>query len=554
MKSSIFILLFTISCLASAQNYEEKFHLADSLVYAEVDSIANAKKGYQLYRELYKEVPEEITFWNLYDLAYAANKFNDTEKGFYWLEKTLAHYREDDVAFIVDKDAQKELYNLSKSPKWKDFQQKVQKRIKNYVAGIKQNQRKLIEKGLGGIDLKKSKNSKALYQKLKSYQDYPEIPSEIFGFIKLNDTTEDNFFARIPSGYQPDQPSKVLFFLNGAVRYQKIPSYPTTYTEEGWQRFYKKYAEKYNVIMVYPNCNKEFNWMLGDEGFEIVPKILQELKKFVNIDDNQVYITGHSNGATGSFGYAMKNPNPFGAFYGMNTQPKVYTGGTFLKNLSNRSFYNISTDKDYYFPPNANDSLLILAEKLQLDFSDHRYHGFPHWFPQFDASEKAVKGIFKDLFQQERNPFSSKIYWECDDVNNGKIDWLAITEMDTLQPKRSWHNEVNFNIDNWLSYDENDSLVAKKVNQKAFGFPRKSAAVKASFEDNRFDIETSRVGKLSIYVSPEMVDMRDPILIYVNGKKVYDQKSYYDRKLMVTNFEQHYDRKAIWVEEIKIEL
>ena len=65
-----------------------------------------------------------------------------------------------------------------------------------------------------------------------------------------------------------------------------------------------------------------------------------------------------------------------------------------------------------------------------------------------------VFGIFKDLFQQERNPLSSKIYWECDDVNNGKIDWLAITEMDTLQPKTSWHNEVNFNIDKWLSYNE----------------------------------------------------------------------------------------------------
>ena len=35
---------------------------------------------------------------------------------------------------------------------------------------------------------------------------------------------------------------------------------------------------------------------------------------------------------------------------------------------------------------------------------------------------------------------------------------------------------------------------------------------------------------------------------------LYDQKSYYDRKLMITNFEKHYDRKAIWVEETKIEL
>ncbi len=554
MKSSIFILLFTISCLATAQNYEEKFYLADSLVYAEKDSIANAQKGYQLYTELYKEVPEKMTFWYLYDLAYAANKFNDLEKGFYWLEKTLAHYREDDVAFIVDKEAQKELYNLAKSPKWKDFQQKVQATIKNYITEIKKNQQELIEKGLGGIDLEKLKSSKALYQKIKSYRDYPKIPSEIFGFIKLNDTLENNFFARVPSGYQPNQPAKVLFFLNGAVRYQKIPSYPTTYMEEGWQRFYKKYAEEYNVIMVYPNCNKQFNWMLGDEGFAIVLKILQELKQFVNIDDNQVYVAGHSNGATGSFNYAMKNPNPFAAFYGMNTQPKVYTGGTYLKNLSNRSFYNISTDEDYYFPPKANNSLVVLAEELQLRFSDHRYQGFPHWFPQFDASEEAIEGIFQDLIQQKRNPFPAEIYWECDDVANGKVDWLAITELDTLQPKKDWHKEVNFTIHEWLSYNENDSLVSKRVNKKAFDFPRKSAAVKASFENNRFNIQTSRVGKLSLYISPEMIDMKRPIQIYVNGKQVYHQKVRKNKEFMIANLQKSYDRKALWIEEINIEL
>jgi len=294
--------------------------------------------------------------------------------------------------------------------------------------------------------------------------------------------------------------------------------------------------------------------MLGDEGFAIVLKILQELKQFVNIDDNQVYVTGHSNGATGSFNYAMKNPNPFAAFYGMNTQPKVYTGGTYLKNFSNRSFYNISTDEDYYFPPKANDSLVVLAEELQLRFSDHRYQGFPHWFPQFDASEEAIEGIFQDLIQQKRNPFPAEIYWECDDVANGKVDWLAITELDTLQPKKDWHKEVNFTIHEWLSYNENDSLVSKRVNKKAFDFPRKSAAVKASFKDNRFDIETSRVGRLSIYVSPEMIDMKRPVLIYVNGKKAYEAMPNYDRNFLIKNFKKYYDRKALWVEEIQIEL
>jgi len=550
----MFILLLAFAANCYAQDYDRKFHVADSLVYAKTDTVANARKGYGLYRELYNEVPEKMTFWYLYDLAYAANKFNDAEKAFYWLEKTLEHYKEKDANNLINEAAQSDFYNLVKLPQWTSFQQKVSAKIDVYVTEIKENQQRLFKEGIGGINFQKPKNAKALYQKLQTFNDYPEIPSEIFGYIQLNDSLQNNFFARIPSSYNPQKPSKALFFLNGAVRYQEIPTYPTTEMEENWQRFYKKYAEKYNIIMVYPNSNKAYNWMLGDKGFQIVPKVLRELKKFVNIDDNVVFVAGHSNGATGSFSLLMKNPSAFTAFYGMNTHPKVYTGGTFIKNMNQRRFYNISTDKDYYFPPKANDSLKVLAEKLQLDYIDYRYNGFPHWFPQFEASKPAVEGIFQDLIQQKRNPFHSKIYWECDDVNNGKIDWLAITKLDTLQPRKNWHKEVNLVIHEWLSYNDKDSLVTKEISKKAFNFPRKSGAVKANFKNNRFDIETSRVDKLSLYVSPEMVNMKKPISIYVNGKQVYQKKPNYDREFLRANFKEYFDRKALWVQEIKIEL
>jgi len=47
----------------------------------------------------------------------------------------------------------------------------------------------------------------------------------------------------------------------------------------------------------------------------------------------------------------MNQPTPFAGFYGFNTQPKVFTGGTFVENIKNRSFINFSTDQDYYFHP-----------------------------------------------------------------------------------------------------------------------------------------------------------------------------------------------------------
>ncbi|MDT0294486.1 hypothetical protein ACFQ3R_11980 [Mesonia ostreae] len=554
MKNYILILLLIVVATGYSQDYEKNFQVADSLVYAKTDTIANARKGYELYRELYVEVPEKVSFWHVFDMAYAANKFNDPETGFYWLNKLVDEkYKEEDLS-VIFKYAKDDFYQLQEAPKWGIFQEKAERKIKAYQTKLKSQQEKWMQKGLGSANYASLSDGKDLYHAIRDFEDYPNLPSAVFGFIQLNDTLDNNFFVRLPKSYNPKQPSKLLFFLNGAVRHQQIPAYPNTSLEEGWQRFYKQYAEENNVIMVYPNSNKKFNWMLGDQGFGMVTDILKTIKQFINIDDDAVFVTGHSNGATGSFNLLVKNPSAFAGFYGMNTEPKVYTGGTFLKNMNERWFYNISTDEDYYFPPKANDTLVKLAKKLGLNYDDHRYNGFPHWFPQFPESEESIKNSFKDLKSQKRNSFSNHLYWETDDVKNGKIDWLAIKKLDTLQPKKQWHQEVNFTIHEKKYYDEQDSLRTKKVKERAFDFPRKSGAVKANYKDNVFRLKTSRVSELSIFISPEMVNMNQPISIYVNGELRYQKKPTYNRDFILKNFKKTYDRKAIWVQEVRLEL
>lgn len=135
--------------------------------------------------------------------------------------------------------------------------------------------------------------------------------------------------------------------------------------------------------------------MTSDKGFFIVPAIVKQLKKAININDNKIFITGHSNGATGSFSYLIKQPTQFAGFYGFNTEPKVYTGGTFIENVLNRSFINFSTDQDYYFPPNANDSLNKLMDSINADYKDYRYKGFPHWFLNLMNLNQRIKYYFQ---------------------------------------------------------------------------------------------------------------------------------------------------------------
>jgi hypothetical protein len=246
----------------------------------------------------------------------------------------------------------------------------------------------------------------------------------------------------------------------------------------------------------------------------------------------------------------MKQPTHFSGFFGFNTQPKIYTGGTFVENLLNRSYINFSTDQDYYYPPNANDSLSKLMNSINADYKDYRYNGFPHWFPEFDESEPAYKILFSDIKERERNPFPEKIMWEFDDNNYGDIDWLTNIKLDTLTSKKPWHKNLNFDINKELKYNENDSLIEVTVDKKAFSFPRKSGKIIASYKNNEFRIETSCIESFKIMISPEMINIKKKVKIYINDRLYFNQKIKYSKNFMLKNFEETKDRIQIWINEI----
>jgi predicted esterase len=400
-----------------------------------------------------------------------------------------------------------------------------------------------------------------LYRRLRAFDQYPNIRRssdtdlQVFP-VKVNDSTYSFYQVQLPQGYRPSQSYTVLFDLHGAVA--SNAGFPTPYgarkygeeIKRGMNRFFSEYGYKENVIVVYPNGNKEFNWMYPDDGFGMIPAIARDLKQFFNIDDNRVFVSGHSNGATGVISYLLKDASAFGGYYGFNSNPRVRTGGTFIQNAVNRSYFNVSTDKDYYFPISGHDTLLRIARSMGIDWQNHVYKGFPHWFPEFSESEPAFQLMFADMKSRKRNPFQAKLFWECDDVRYGRCDWISIDELDTAAARKDWQKEFNFSVTHWIN-NRDTSKVSDTV-IRAFDFPRRSGAVRGKYEENVFSIEGSRVAVVTLYLSPEMVDLSKNIVVFANGKKVFDKMVAIDRDFMIAGFEGEWDRKAIWVNAIRI--
>jgi len=538
----------------NAQNYKELTDSALHVMWKAKDTTAK-RTALNLYEKAFKLYPTEIENLGRYKASVLAGDLLEIDKAFKYLVP-VAKEGLDDIPgwkFVVGDFFDKEYANLLNDKRWEQLSIVASVEKKAFLKDLNDKQVEFEKNGLKKMVFNKVDDGKATYQKIKNFNTFL-VKKEDGYSIKFNvtDSLNTSYYVSLPKNYNPKKSYPILFFLHGAVMYNSFSDYQDRSVGDGWNRYYTKYAALHDVIMVYPSGSKQYNWMSTDHGFFMVPAMLREIKQSINIDDDKVFITGHSNGATGSFSYLMKQQSPFAGFYGFNTQPKVRTGGTFIKNILNRSYFNVSTDQDYYYPPGANDSLNVLMKKLGADYLDHRYNGFPHGFPAYEESEPVYPLLFADLAGRKRNPFHHQIYWECDDVKYGKADWLEITQLDTVGKKADWHQRINFNILKLLSYDKKNDLIARDTIIKAFNFPRKSAAVKGYFKNNEFHLESSAVKSLTVYISPEMVDMTKPVIIYINGIKKADKKPAYNKSFIIDNFNRTYDRKAVWVDRIDI--
>ena len=141
--------------------------------------------------------------------------------------------------------------------------------------------------------------------------------------------------------------------------------------------------------------------------------------------------------------------------------------------------------------------------------------------------------LFDKLASKTRNPFPNKIEWETDNVQNGRNLWIEILELDTLAEKAFWHKELN------PSLTQNGKTEVVNFNKN------KSGAVIAKVTGNTINIQTSRVKRIKLYISPDMFDMGRQIKLVINGKKFINFKPSADKNVIIDEFLKTKDRDFI---------
>jgi dienelactone hydrolase len=80
-----------------------------------------------------------------------------------------------------------------------------------------------------------------------------------------------------------------------------------------------------------------------------------------------------------------------------------------------------------------------------------------------------------------------------------------------------------------------------------------SGLVKAVCMGNRIEIESSRVGTLTLFINPDMINLDEALSITWNGRLVHEENVKPDLSCLIRNFIATRDRKAIYVASITLE-
>jgi len=337
------------------------------------------------------------------------------------------------------------------------------------------------------------------------------------------DSLDHHAIVIVPFDYNPQKKYPVDVILHGAV------SSPNPHAVAKYIQFTKSQLAKVQHIVVYPS-----GWLLSPwwnkSQLQHLDLLLRKLKKNYNVDENQVFLSGISDGGTGCVYVANFFSTPWACFL-----PYIsYPGGVphlskeplYLKNLPNNSFYFISTQNDHLFPPKRIHTFANLLKEASIK---HKLSIVPEhghdvtWLAEYKDSIRQYKR------KHTRNPYPDSISWHCHDIEYGRNHWVVIEKM-SRQRREDYAN----------------ALEAEGQKTKYHGF------IKVKRNGNTIHVQSTNVKQFRLLISPEQFNFDKPIEVYTNGKRSFRKKLKPDAKTLLKWYWQDMDRTMLFGAEIKI--
>ena len=324
------------------------------------------------------------------------------------------------------------------------------------------------------------------------------------------DGTRFPYVFLVPESYDPAKMYPVEFMLHGGV------SRPEWEPGGGWwRRGFDSLKREDRIVVVPASWSNAFWW--HENQAENLPAILHILKASYNIDENRVSLTGISDGGTGAYFFAFKQPTPWATFLpyighpGVLRNPQIGGYRLYFENLMSRPLYIVNGENDRLYPASSVEPFIDILEEAGVD---HIWRVIPEgehntsWLPdEMDSIEN---------FKQDnpRNALPGSLMWVADRVDK-------------------------FNRNSWVRIDE---------------LSQTPGLIEVTREDNEIKVVARGVSKFTLLLNPEEVDFSKSISVNVNGVNILREHVAQNADTLLFWANKDRDRSMLFTAELNLEV
>lgn len=347
-----------------------------------------------------------------------------------------------------------------------------------------------------------------------------------------------NNIVEVPADYDPATPIQLRVQLHGGVARPSpnptsAPGATVGRPQPGQPARTGNRIAGEKQIYLHPSGWAAAQWW-DEEQVDNILRAVDVLKRKYNIDEARVYITGISDGGTGVYYMALKEPNLWASYLPLNGSIAVIRspqngadGEMHGNNLSNAPLYIVNGELDNLYPVYQVEPHLKWFQSMGVPFVFRPQAGAGHntaWWPT------------------EREPYE-KFVREHPRVAH--------------PPKLSWETERTdkFNRNRWLVIDElrqDGSRETELTDRGFFQHTKLSGRVDVTRTGNAFEAKVRDVAAFTLLLSPDAIDFSKPVTVTVNGKPAFTGMVKKEPAVLLRWAARDNDRTTLYGAELKI--
>jgi predicted esterase len=257
--------------------------------------------------------------------------------------------------------------------------------------------------------------------------------------VECPDGFERPMWVRVPEGYDPSRPWPLVVCLHGGV--SGAPLFGTNERPapgEGMLMAIAAYlpeeARESAILLGVSAGARETQpdavWW-AEQGQQNILHFIAETRQRLNVDDDRVFVTGFSDGASGSFALAMRVPDTFAGYLPMfgNLLVAGADGAPiWVENLKGLNIRASNGGQDTLYPTRRMQPLIEQANRAgaAIDFQDYPEDG--HVFTPGGAAEVEHFGA-ELLGTWRRDLLPRQVDWTTQSTARGRRAWVVIEEI-----------------------------------------------------------------------------------------------------------------------------